>query len=90
MLADKVAAKLKAAPDATTRMMAHGRERLKEEVLNGDVPKIYDNQLGGDGGAPGDDMNASRSGGDWDTGGQGGDWGVGRLRSEGIGDRPGY
>ena len=47
MLADKVAAKLKAAPDATTRMMAHGRERLKEEVLNGDVPKIYDNQLGG-------------------------------------------
>ena len=47
MLTDKVAAKLKAAPDATTRIMAHGLDRLKEEVLNGEVPKIYDNQLGG-------------------------------------------
>ena len=47
MLADKVAAKLKAAPDATTRMTAHGWDRLKEEVLNGCVPKRYDNQLGG-------------------------------------------
>ena len=47
MLADKVAARLKVVPDATTRMMAHGWDYLKEEVLNGDVPKIYDNQLGG-------------------------------------------
>ena len=47
MLADKVAARLKVAPEATTRMMTHGWDRLKEEVLNGDVPKRYDNQLGG-------------------------------------------
>ena len=47
MLADKVAARLKAAPEATTRMMAHGWDRLKEEVLNKDVLKRYGNQLGG-------------------------------------------
>ena len=47
MLAGTVAARLKAAPEATTRMMAHGWDRLKEEVLNEDVSKRYDNQLGG-------------------------------------------
>ena len=47
MLAGTVAARLKAAPEATTRMMAHGWDRLKEEVLNKNVLKRYGNQLGG-------------------------------------------
>ena len=47
VLAGTVAARLKAAPEATTRRMAHGWERLKEEVLNKDVLKRYGNQLGG-------------------------------------------
>ena len=45
MLAGAVKARLKAAPEAT-RMMVDRWDRLKEEVLNKDVPKRYDNLLG--------------------------------------------
>ena len=45
MLAGAVKARLKAAPEAT-RMMMDRWDRLKEEVLNKDVPKRYEDQLG--------------------------------------------
>ena len=46
VLGGTLTARLKAALEAITRMMAYGWDRLKEEVLNKDVPKRYDNQLG--------------------------------------------
>ena len=52
ILAGEVKARLKAAPEATGIMMDIW-DRLKEKVLNKDVPKIYDNQLGRLGVLPG-------------------------------------